>query len=264
MRAWWPLLWLLPTIAGMTMIAWRIAGREAATIALLLALVGVPAYQQFTPGRIDHHNVQIALTLLIAAATVWSDKKSWVASAAGALTGLAFAIGLESVPYLAACGAAFAVRSIFDREAAPALRDYGTALALGTIIAFFVSVGSDHWLTTQCDAIAINGAAAMIAGGALLAIAGGLAHGDALTRAFAVMGAASGAVAVFLLIEPRCVDGPFAMVDPAIWPAWQSAVSDMQPLYRVFRINPLTAAGIAAFPGDGAARGPRACRQVPP
>ena len=64
MRAWWPLLWLLPTIAGMAMIAWRIAGREAATVALLLALVGVPAYQQFTPGRIDHHNVQIALTML--------------------------------------------------------------------------------------------------------------------------------------------------------------------------------------------------------
>ena len=61
MRAWWPLLWLLPTIAGMAAIAWRIAGREAAMVALLLALAGVPAYQQFTPGRIDHHNVQIAL-----------------------------------------------------------------------------------------------------------------------------------------------------------------------------------------------------------
>ena len=74
MRAWWPLLWLLPTIAGMAAIAWRVAGREAATVALLLALVGVPAYQQFTPGRIDHHNVQIALTMLTVAATVWSDR----------------------------------------------------------------------------------------------------------------------------------------------------------------------------------------------
>ena len=58
MRAWWPLLWLMPTIAGMAAIAWRIAGREAAMVALLLAMVGVPAYQQFTPGRIDHHNVR--------------------------------------------------------------------------------------------------------------------------------------------------------------------------------------------------------------
>ena len=34
MRAWWPLLWLIPTMAGMTAIAWRIAGREAAIIAI--------------------------------------------------------------------------------------------------------------------------------------------------------------------------------------------------------------------------------------
>src|SRR5689334_249497 len=26
MRAWWPLMWLLPTVAGIAMIAWRIAG----------------------------------------------------------------------------------------------------------------------------------------------------------------------------------------------------------------------------------------------
>jgi hypothetical protein len=32
MRACWPLLWLLPTIAGMAAIAWRLAGREAATV----------------------------------------------------------------------------------------------------------------------------------------------------------------------------------------------------------------------------------------
>ena len=73
---------------GMVAIAWRIAGREAAMVALLLALVGVPAYQQFTPGRIDHHNVQIALTLLVVAAIVWSDRKRWTAAAAGALSGL--------------------------------------------------------------------------------------------------------------------------------------------------------------------------------
>ena len=62
MRTAWPMLWLLPTMAGTAAIAWRIAGREAALIALLLALVGLPAFHQFRPGRIDHHNVQIALS----------------------------------------------------------------------------------------------------------------------------------------------------------------------------------------------------------
>lgn len=116
MRAWWPLLWLLLTIAGMAAIAWRIAGREAATVALLLALVGVPGYQQFTPGRIDHHNVQIALTMLAVAAIVWSDRLRWAPRAAGALSGAALTIGFESAPYLAACGAVFALRYVFDRD----------------------------------------------------------------------------------------------------------------------------------------------------
>jgi hypothetical protein len=95
MRALWPLLWLLPTMAGMLSIAWRLGGREAAMIALLLAMVGVPSYQQFTPGRIDHHNVMVALTLLAVAATAWSDRRPWAAALAGALTGPGLAIGFD-------------------------------------------------------------------------------------------------------------------------------------------------------------------------
>ena len=83
MRAVWPLLWLLPAMIGVTAMSWRLAGRQAAYAALLLLAVGLPAFQQFRPGRIDHHNVQIALALLILAATVWADRKPWAAWAAG-------------------------------------------------------------------------------------------------------------------------------------------------------------------------------------
>ena len=44
MRTLWPMLWLLPTIAGAAAIAWRITGREAALIVLLLAVIGLPAF----------------------------------------------------------------------------------------------------------------------------------------------------------------------------------------------------------------------------
>ena len=56
------------------------------------------------------------------------------------------------------------------------------------------------------------------------------------------------AAAVFLMFEPRCVGGPFAMVDPAIGPVWHDHVRELQPLTAVFRVNPLTAAAIAGFP----------------
>lgn len=248
MRAWWPLLWLLPTMAGMVAIAWRIAGREAAMLALLLAMVGVPAYQQFNPGRIDHHNVQIALTLLAVAATVWSDRDRRTAFAAGALSGIVLAIGIECLPYLIACAAAMALRSVADRDAAPALRDYGLGLAMFTVVAFGISVAPANWGRSLCDGLAFNSAAAVVTGGLMLALAGALAHTHRLTRLAAVMGAATATLAILLLAEPRCSGGPLAMVDPAIWPIWLAEVREMQPLPVLLRNNPLTAAAIAAFP----------------
>jgi hypothetical protein len=182
----------------MAAIAWRIAGREAAMVALLLALAGIgersdavlwtamPAYQQFTPGRVDHHNVQIALALLVTAATVWSDRKGWTAAAAGALTGLAFAIGFESVPYLAICGGMLALRYVADADAGRVLRYYGLALAASTALALLVSVGPDRWMLNRCDAIAFNNAAAAISAGLVLALAASLKHADGVTRFFAV------------------------------------------------------------------------------
>ncbi len=248
MRAWWPLLWLLPTISGMAAIAWRIAGREAAVIALFLALVGVPAYQQFTPGRIDHHNVQIALTLLAAAATVWADRWRWGATAAGALSGLALTIGFESVPYLAVCGGAFALRYVFDRDSAADLRAYGCALIASTLAGFFATIGPQHWLRYSCDSIALNTMAGVLTGASMLTIAGLLAHQERINRIAAIAGGACLSAAALLLVEPLCVAGPFALIDPAIEPMWLGEVREMQPLLSVFRTNPLTAAAIAAFP----------------
>jgi hypothetical protein len=248
MRAWWPLLWLWPTIAGMAAIAWRVAGREGATVALLLALVGVPAYQQFTPGRIDHHNVQIALTMLTVAATVWSDRWRWGPTAAGLLSGAAMAIGFESVPYLACCGAVFALRYVVNRENGADLVWYGLWLTAGSIAGFFATIGPQHWLRHSCDSIAVDTLAAVMCGGVTLSLAGWLKHEDRATRVFAIASAVGLTVAALLLIEPACAQGPFGMVDPAIRPIWLAGVREMQPLISVFQKNPVTGAAIAAFP----------------
>ncbi len=249
MRAVWPMLWLLPTMAGTAAIAWRIAGREAALIALLLALVGLPAFHQFRPGRIDHHNVQIALSLLVVAATVWSDRARWAAVAAGALTGLALAIGLESLPYLMVCAAAFALRYVVDRNGAQAAAGYGLALAASTIVAFLLIVDPGHWGRGVCDAIAVNWLALVMAGGLGLWLCGTQAASARMpVRLAATAATAALALALFLWIEPRCLRGPYAMMDPAVWPIWLSHVREMQPLIPLMAKNPVMAIAIATFP----------------
>jgi len=248
MRTTWPMLWLLPTIAGVAAIAWRIAGREGALVALLLALVGLPAFHQFRPGRIDHHNVQIALSVLVVAATVWSDRVRFAALAAGALTGLALGVGLECLPYLLVCGAAFALRYALDGAGARAAAEYGLALAVSATAAFFALVGPDNWRNAACDAIAINWLALVGIGGLGLAAAGYFASERRAARLACALAVGAVAAAAFLMIEPRCLKGPYAMMDPQVWSMWLSRVAEMQPLIALALKTPVTGLAVAAFP----------------
>ncbi|HXL69373.1 MAG TPA: hypothetical protein VN930_11525, partial [Xanthobacteraceae bacterium] len=247
----WPPLWLLPTMGGAAAIAWRIGGRAAAIVALLLCVFSLPGVQQFAPGRIDHHNVQIALAVLTIAATVWADRVPWAAYAAGLVSALALAIGLEGLPFFALGAAAFGLRYVFEPTTATALRDYGISLAAGCTAAFLVSVGPEHWTRSVCDEIAINFAVAAVAGGAGLAAASRLADRRFAVRLAAVAGAGAVALALFVLFEPRCLAGPYGLVDPGVAPILFAEVAEMQSLPGLLRGD--IAAGVAtvAFPAAG-------------
>jgi hypothetical protein len=268
-RTIWPMLWLLPAMAGAAAIAWRLAGRAAAPIALLLTAIGLPAFQHFIPGRIDHHNVQIALAVLLVAAAAWSDRIAWAAAAAGALTGAAMAIGFEGVPYVVLAGAALALRHVCDPAGTRALARYGTWAAASVAVAFAVSIGPAHWSTTACDAIAINSAAAVIVATLGLALSAMVLRKCSwfksswlksswlksswfrqswLMRAAGVAVSGAAATAVFIVLEPQCLAGPFAMMDPTVRTIWFNHVSEMQSLWMLARTSPPMAAAVAAFP----------------
>ena len=248
MRAIWPVLWLLPAISGAAAIAWRIAGREAAIAVLLFAVAGLPAMQQFLPGRVDHSNVQLAIAVLTVAATAWSDRLRWTATAAGILTGLGLAIGFESVPILALCAAVFPVRTIQDSEAVGSMRAYGFSVAASTIGAFIVSVSPDHWARTACDSIAINSAAAVIFGGLGLALITYSRDPRTSVRCGLTGAVVVAAALVFVLSEPRCLGGPYAMVDPTVKRLWLRGVVEAQPLLSVLKTNTAAGLWVSTFP----------------
>jgi hypothetical protein len=249
MLALWPVVWLLPIMGAAAAIAWRIAGREAACVVLLLAVFSIPGMGQFRPGRIDHHNVQAALAVLVVAATVWSDRARYAAVLAGAITGLALAIGLESLPILALCGAAFGLRYLFDPIAAAPLRAYGVSLAVSTVVAFLASVGPDHWTSSVCEQLAINSTAAVALAGLGLALASGRPIQSRLwVRGAALAATTMLAAAVGLWLEPRCIGGPFAIMDPTVRALWLMDISEMQSLAKMLRLEPLSAVATASFP----------------
>jgi hypothetical protein len=54
-------------------------------------------------------------------------------------------------------------------------------------------------------------------------------------------------LAGFALIEPRCLGGPFAMIDPAVRSLWLAHVQEMQPLSAFARVMPVKTAAIMAL-----------------
>jgi hypothetical protein len=109
-------------------------------------------------------------------------------------------------------------------------------------------VAPTNWTITHCDAIASNSLAGGVFAGLALALAAKLQPLRPMMRGLAVAVSGTLALAVALALDPRCLHGPFVRVDPAIWPMWLDDVREMRPLLPLFRVNPLTAAAIAAFP----------------
>ncbi len=240
----WPILWLLPAMGAVGALAWRLAGYNAAAIALVPAMFSLSPI--FQPGRIDHHNVQLTLASLTIAASVWADRwrpGTWVT---GLLTGLALAIGFESTPFVMVAGAGFALRFALDREFARNLRSYGLTVAISAIIAFLISVAPSHWTQSACDAIAINSTIAVAVGGLGLAAAGQFCHSDDWRRRTLVLfGVAIIALIVFVWFEPHCLGGPFGMIDPAIKPVFLDYVGDLQSFRQIMARSPV--AGFSAL-----------------
>ncbi len=245
----WPMLWLLPIIGGVAALAWRLGGRDAALIALLLATFSLPAFQQFRPGRIDHHNVQMTLAVLTVAVSVWAGRWRAAPLATGLLSGLALAIGLEGVPFVMLAGAGFALRFVLDREAARDLRVYGLTVAASTVFAFLINVGPTRWTQSVCDAIAINSTTAVAVGGLALAIVGRTCGFENWRqRTMAIVGAGLLALAAFVLIEPRCLGGIFALADPGIGPAWLNHIAEVQSLPSMMHRSLVNGLATIAFP----------------
>src|SRR5690606_12810841 len=123
----WPLLWIFPLALGAVLAARRLGG-STAILAAAIFIACLPVLIQFAVGRVDHHNAQMALAMLMLAGAA-SPERRWGAWLAGISSGLMLAIGLEALIFAALAGAAIALRFVADDRLAPAARRY--ALSLG-------------------------------------------------------------------------------------------------------------------------------------
>ena len=234
MRAVWPLLWLLPSLLAIVAMAMRAGGRSAAWGTLAVAAFAVQATIQFIPGRIDHHNVQIALALGTLACALWSDTRRIAAAGAGLLAGLDLTIGLEALPLIVAASTIVVLRAVMNRqpESSP-LTVFGLSLAGSTFAGLALTQPPGEWWSlTACDAMAVNMAIPVAAAGITLAALSGPAMGGehAMKRLLRLAPVPVLTGALFYMLDPACLKGPFARVDPALFPIWLNQVKEIDSI----------------------------------
>ncbi|MDK9696085.1 MAG: hypothetical protein OEL76_06830 [Siculibacillus sp.] len=251
----WPTLVLVPALLAARRIACRIGGDWAALPAVYLTATCAPVIGQFVPGRIDHHNVQIALTLWLLA-TLFEPPSRRRGVVAAVLSAVMMAVGMETLPFVALAAFVVALHWVACEDADEAVA-YGLALATATVATMVATQPSRLWTLGACDALSANYLALAVVGG--IGLAGGAIaapSGRAVRLAFlAAVGGA--AVFAFALPEPACLRGPFGQILPAVRAVWLDGVTEVQPWHVFFgahRVDatvallvPLLAAAAVAF-----------------
>ena len=240
----WPLITLIPGLIAVWRLSIRLGGPWAALPALYLFATLPQSIGQFVPGRIDHHNIQISLTLVLLAALA-SPLTMRRAIGAG-LTGAAMlAIGMETIPFQVLAALTFVVRFVRDPDAAREAGAWGLALALGTLALAAIELPPGEWLRGACDALSANWIGLAVVGGLGLFGVTRLPLGSIAARAAAVGLLGVAAVAAFAVPEPRCLAGPFAQISPQVRAIWLDHVSEVEPWTRFFHDH--SAAGVLSL-----------------
>jgi hypothetical protein len=251
----WPLLLIVPLMAATALAAYRLGGKQAMLMALILATLFLCAIIRFRPGAIDHHNVQLVLAIFITAMLIDPLARASNFALAAFACGLALAIGVETTPLVAVASVTVAVlwASQGERYRKAAI-GYGLALSIGTAAIFFGTTPASLWNSVTCDTLSLGFFALAAAGG--VGVAGSAAvcsRGAAGTRflALAVVGGAVGVLA--LVIAPQCLHNPLNDLDPLLKTMWLGSIGEAQSIASEMTRNPATVGGFYAVGVIGAA-----------
>lgn len=244
----WPLILLFLLLVMSVLITLRLVGRDGLLAALFLPAFSLATLAEFAPGRIDHHSVQILLTLVILYCAIEALARPRMAIGAGIAAATALAIGIESLPTVAAAILAFGLMWVLVPGRAGALRYFGISLGLAMLAHAGLALPPERWLVPACDAISpIYVALGVGTGIGFAGLSLVSARGAPMRLLLGV--AAGGALLAFLALSfPQCLGGPYAGVDPWLMENWISRIREAVPLWESIADNPVYSIAAALPP----------------
>lgn len=230
----WPLLVLLVVVALVAELSERIGGRASRLPALGLLALTLSVYTEFVPGRVDHHNVQTALTLGMILATLLGRHQTGWAVAAGALAATGLAIGTEVLPSVAVVLVCFGLYWVVDPDQGRRpLLAVAASFPAALLVHLLISTPMSSVLLAACDALSISYVVAgTLFGVAILtAVAVAPLLGGPWQRFVALGTLAIVAVALCLWIFPECMGGPYGNLDADVASILMPEIGEAQPVW---------------------------------
>jgi hypothetical protein len=245
----WPLLLCGLTIFVILRAAQRFAGANATMPALVLSTTELFFLGIYSPGTLDHHNVQLLLTT----ASLWLliDAPFWRPAAflSGICAGLTLAVGMETAPYVAALGVCAAVLFVLDASERPTASGFGLGFAAVALIVFVATIRPSAWGAAECDAFStFQFVVAALSGIGLAAVAGLPGQSTPRTRLLRMSALALAIAAVVIAAFPQCLASPYAGMDQRMRTYWLDGVVEAQPFLSVAVNQPKLMAARYATP----------------
>lgn len=247
----WPAMLFGAALFAILRSARSLGGADAVLPATIVGGAALHFIGIFAPGAIDHHNVQLVLTLAMIAALTAPAPGLRGGAIAGAAAAAMLSVGMETAPYVAAGGLVAAMLHLAGADDGRRIAaGFGAAFAAAAAAAFVATVDPASWGAPACDAYSVAQFAVAMVSGAGLAIAAGVpALSATWTRrlaALALIGSAAGGLAVAFF--PQCLADPYAGLDPRLQKYWLSAITEAQSLKAVLSTAPAMAVSYYATP----------------
>lgn len=226
----WPMLLLAGLLWLSALLAQRLVGPQGVLPALVLPVLNPAIIAEFGPGRVDHHNVVILLTLAVVWTGIEAIRRPRFAIACGLLAATALAIATESLPTIAAAILVMGLAWVADPMRGRTMRHFGLAFAGGAMLHLAIFRPPGRWLEPACDVLSPVYVAVALAVAAAFAIASLLPPPRAAWLRLALLGglALVGMVAVALLY-PQCLKGPYGDLDPWLQANWIASIVEARP-----------------------------------
>lgn len=165
---------------------------------------------------------------------------------AGGLLGLGLAVGYEAIALMVPALALAALITLLDPARRLSLVPAAAATTGTLIAACLLTIPPTGWLKIHCDAPSPN--IVVLAASGTLGLSAAQRFAVRFATRLAFLSAAVGAgAAIFAVLEPACLAGPFGQVDPALKSIWLDHVLETKSLLWFVSQEPAFALAQFAF-----------------